>query len=109
MTITKAELADHLCAKLTLQKHDAKDLIEILFAEMKAALERGEEVKISGFGNFTTRKKKARPGRNPKTGEDVDISARRVVTFHAGMKLRQIVEDKREELLENYNPDANSE
>ena len=93
MTLTKAELADILVDKVAgMNKNDAKDIVELFFEEIRQALESGEEVKISGFGNFQLRDKPQRPGRNPKTGEEVPISARRVVTFHAKKKLKGMVE-----------------
>ena len=93
MTLTKAELADILVDKVAgMNKNDAKDSVELFFEEIRQALEGGEEVKISGFGNFQLRDKPQRPGRNPKTGEEVPISARRVVTFHASQKLKGMVE-----------------
>ncbi len=92
MTLTKAELADMLFEKIGLNKHEAKDFIELFFEEIKLTLERGEDVKLSGFGNFQLRDKPQRPGRNPKTGEEIAVSARRVVTFHASQKLKQRVE-----------------
>jgi len=89
MTLTKAEIAEQLFLEvLSNDKHLAKELVEVFFEEIRIALERGEEVKLSGFGNFNLKAKKARPGRNPKTGESKEISARKVVTFHAGQKLR---------------------
>ncbi|MBB1354341.1 integration host factor subunit alpha, partial [Pseudoalteromonas sp. SR45-5] len=81
MALTKADIAEHLFEKLGINKKDAKDLVEAFFEEIRSALEKGEQVKLSGFGNFDLRDKKERPGRNPKTGEDIPISARRVVTF----------------------------
>lgn len=87
MALTKAEIAERLIA-LGLNKHDAKEMVELLFEELRQALERGESVKISGFGNFDLRNKNKRPGRNPRTGQDIPISARRVVTFKPGQKLR---------------------
>lgn len=93
MTLTKAELAESLITQVGINKKDAKELVDILFEEMRLALERGEAVKISGFGNFELRDKNQRPGRNPKTGEDVAISARRVVTFKVGQKLKARVEN----------------
>ena len=86
MTLTKAELADLLFEKVGLNKREAKDMVEAFFEEIRGALERGESVKLSGFGNFQLRDKPQRPGRNPKTGEEIPISARRVVTFHASQK-----------------------
>jgi integration host factor subunit alpha len=92
MTLTKAELSDLLFEKVGLNKREAKDLVESFFEEIRAALEKGESVKLSGFGNFQLRNKPQRPGRNPKTGEEIPISARRVVTFHASQKLKNLVE-----------------
>ena len=91
MTLTKAGLAEHLFNVLGLNKREAKDLVEIFFEEIRAALEKGVCVKLSGFGNFELREKPQRPGRNPKTGENVPIKARRVVTFHASAKLKAAV------------------
>ena len=88
-TITKADIIDHLHNEIGLSKSECKILIEDFFEEIKTALINNEEVKLSGFGNFELIDKNARPGRNPKTGEDVTISARRVVTFRAGNKLRK--------------------
>ena len=91
MTVTKATLATTLFEQLGLNKREANDLIDRFFEEMVAALEAGEFVKLSGFGNFTLREKPPRPGRNPKTGEETPILARRVVTFHASSKLRALI------------------
>ena len=91
-TLTKAELAELLFEQVGLNKREAKDMVETFFDEMRNALERGEAVKLSGFGNFQLRDKPQRPGRNPKTGEEIPISARRVVTFHASQKLKGMVE-----------------
>ncbi|KFZ29857.1 MULTISPECIES: integration host factor subunit alpha [Pseudidiomarina] len=91
MALTKAEMAEHLFEKFGINKRDAKDLVENFFEEIRRTLEQGEEVKLSGFGNFELRTKNQRPGRNPKTGEDIPISARRVVTFRPGQKLKQRV------------------
>ena len=93
MALTKADLAEYLFNVLGLNKREAKELVEIFFEEIRASLERGEPVKLSGFGNFNLRDKKQRPGRNPKTGEEIPISARRVVTFRAGHKLKSRVEN----------------
>jgi integration host factor subunit alpha len=90
-TVTKAELADTLFERLGLNKREAKDMVDGFFDEIRAALERGESVKLSGFGNFQLRDKPQRPGRNPKTGEEIAITARRVVTFHASQKLKAAV------------------
>jgi len=88
-TITKLHLVNHLHKFLGLSKTDSKDLIEAFFEEIKNSLINNEEVKLSGFGNFKIIEKKSRLGRNPKTGEPATISARRVVTFRAGQKLRK--------------------
>ena len=92
MTLTKAELADLLFEQLGLNKREAKDMVERFFEEVRIALEAGESVKLSGFGNFDLRRKNQRPGRNPKTGEEIPISARTVVTFRPGQKLKERVE-----------------
>src|SRR6185369_15930561 len=92
MTLTKAELADMLFEKVGLNKREAKDMVETFFEEVRIALEKGDSVKLSGFGNFQLRDKPQRPGRNPKTGEEIPITARRVVTFHASQKLKALVE-----------------
>jgi integration host factor subunit alpha len=92
MTLTKAELADLLFEKVGLNKREAKDMVEAFFEEIRVALESGDSVKLSGFGNFQLRNKPQRPGRNPKTGEEIPITARRVVTFHASQKLKVLVE-----------------
>ena len=88
-TITKLDLVNHLNEKLGLNKVESKELVEAFFNEIKKSLTDSEEVKISGFGNFKILNKKERPGRNPRTGEPAVISARRVVTFKVGQKLRK--------------------
>ena len=88
MALTKAEMAVHLFEELGLNKREAKDMVEMFFEEIRMSLENGRQVKLSGFGNFDLREKKQRPGRNPKTGEEIPISARRVVTFRPGQKLK---------------------
>ena len=93
MTLTKADLADLLFEQVGLNKREAKDMVEAFFEEVRSALETGDSVKLSGFGNFELRKKSERPGRNPKTGEEIPITARRVVTFHASQKLKSKVEE----------------
>ena len=92
MTLTKAELADLLFEKVGLNKREAKDMVESFFEEIRLQLERGESVKLSGFGNFQLRDKPQRPGRNPKTGVEIPITARRVVTFHPKKKIKSMVE-----------------
>ena len=93
MALTKAEIAAHLSQEVGLSKRDAKEFVESFFEEIKSTLADGEPVKISGFGGFELKDKSERPGRNPKTGEDIPIAARRVVTFRAGQKLKELVED----------------
>ncbi len=92
MALTKADMAERLYEELGLNKREAKELVELFFEEVRSALEAGDQVKLSGFGNFDLREKNERPGRNPKTGEEIPISARRVVTFRPGQKLKQRVE-----------------
>ncbi|MDR2244422.1 MAG: integration host factor subunit alpha [Burkholderiales bacterium] len=92
-TLTKAELTDLLFEQLGLNKREAKDMVERFFEEIRLALEKGDTIKLSGFGNFQLREKAQRPGRNPKTGVDIPISARRVVTFHASQKLKAMVDE----------------
>jgi integration host factor subunit alpha len=92
MALTKAEMAERLFEELGLNKREAKELVEQFFEEIRGALEKGQQVKLSGFGNFDLRDKKQRPGRNPKTGENIPITARRVVTFRPGQKLKARVE-----------------
>ena len=91
-TLTKAELAELLFEQVGLNKREAKDMVETFFDEIRNALESGDPVKLSGFGNFQLRDKPQRPGRNPKTGEEIPITARRVVTFHPSQKLKAMVE-----------------
>lgn len=93
MTLTKADLADNLSSKFNLSKNDAKQFIDLLFEELRTSLSKGEEIKLSGFGNFEIRDKNPRPGRNPRTGEEILVTARRVVTFHPGQKLKASVEN----------------
>ena len=88
-TITKLDLVNHLNEKLGLNKVESKELVEAFFDEIKMSLINNEEVKLSGFGNFKILNKRERPGRNPKTGKPAIISARKVVTFKAGQKLRK--------------------
>lgn len=93
MALTKAEMSEYLFEKLELNKRDAKEIVELFFEEVRLALENGEQVKLSGFGNFDLRDKNERPGRNPKTGENIPITSRRVVTFQPGQKLKSLVEN----------------
>lgn len=90
--LSKALIAETLCTELHLTKADAKELVEQFFETLRGALENGQHIKLSGFGNFILRDKSQRPGRNPKTGEAIPVSARRVVTFRPGLKLKTEVE-----------------
>lgn len=92
MALTKADLATALFDEVGLNKREAREFIDNYFEAIRASLEAGDSVKLSGFGNFQLRDKKTRPGRNPKTGEEIPITARRVVTFKPGQKLRNRVE-----------------
>ena len=92
MALTKAEMADRLFEEVGLNKREAKEFVDLFFDTLRGALESGRQVKLSGFGNFQLREKPQRPGRNPKTGEEIPITARRVVTFHASQKLKANVE-----------------
>lgn len=92
MSLTKADLATTLFDEVGLNKREAREFVDAWFEAIRQALEAGDQVKLSGFGNFQLRDKGQRPGRNPKTGEEIPISARRVVTFKPGQKLRARVE-----------------
>ena len=100
MTVTKMELANLLFDELGLNKREAKEFVELFFEEIRSALENGDNVKFSGFGSFSVRDKPQRPGRNPKTGEEIPVSARRVVTFKASQKIKDRVADS-VKMLEN--------
>ena len=91
MTLTKAELADLLFEQLGLNKREAKDMVERFFEEVRMALEAGESVKLSGFGNFQLREKPQRPGRNPKTGDEVPIAPRRVLVFRPSHVVKAVI------------------
>ncbi|MFA7521770.1 MAG: integration host factor subunit alpha [Halothiobacillaceae bacterium] len=92
MALTKADLVETLHNEIGLNKREAKEFVDLFFEEMRQVLESGEDIKLSGFGNFQLRDKNERPGRNPRTGEMIPVSARRVVTFRAGQKLKSLVE-----------------
>ena len=92
MTLTKNDMLERVLDTIKTDRRDAKKLVEQFFEEIKNSLIQGEPVKLSGFGNFDLRDKSERPGRNPKTGEEIPITARRVVTFKSGQKLRAMVE-----------------
>lgn len=89
--MTKADIIEAIYQKVGYSKKDAADLVELIFNTIKETLARGEKIKISGFGNFVVRDKKARTGRNPQTGEAIQISARRVLTFKPSQVLRSEV------------------
>jgi integration host factor subunit alpha len=91
MTVTKMELANVLFDELGLNKREAKEFVELFFEEIRTALENGDNLKFSGFGSFAVRDKPQRPGRNPKTGEEIPVSARRVVTYKASQKIKDCV------------------
>ena len=91
MTVTKMELANLLFDELGLNKREAKEFVELFFEEIRSALKNGDKVKFSGFGSFSVRDKPQRPGRNPKTGEEIPVSARRVVTYKASQKIKDRV------------------
>ena len=92
--LTKAQLAELLFEKIGLNKRESKDMVDAFFDLVADSLVHGGDVKISGFGNFQIRTKAPRPGRNPRTGETIPIQARRVVTFHAGYKLKEQIQDQ---------------
>ena len=93
--LSKAILVDTLCERLALGKPDAKMLVEAFFELVRLKLAEGHSIKLSGFGNFILRDKDERPGRNPKTGELIPVTARRVVTFKPGLKLKTKVHSKK--------------
>ena len=93
-TLTKSDMIEHLMHNLNLTRQEGRCLVENFFDELSESLIEGKEVKLSGLGNFELKDKNSRPGRNPKTGEPVAVSARRVVTFKTGQKFRQKVEEQ---------------
>ncbi|PJK11287.1 integration host factor subunit alpha [Lysobacteraceae bacterium NML120232] len=92
MALTKAEMAEQLFEQVGFNKREAKEFVDAFFETLSEGLGSGRQVKLSGFGNFDLRRKNPRPGRNPKTGEEIPISARTVVTFRPGQKLKERVE-----------------
>ena len=90
--LTKAQLADLLFDQIGLNKRESKDMVDAFFDLVSQSLVEGDDVKLSGFGNFQIRTKAPRPGRNPRTGELIPIQARRVVTFHASTKLKEQIQ-----------------
>lgn len=99
MTLTKSEIVDNLCDEYILSRKDAKGLVDCIFEQIRESLESGEAVKVTNFGNFDIRDKSTRPGRNPKTGEEIPVSARRVVTFKAGQNLKASISSNVNHLL----------
>ncbi len=93
MALTKADLVDSIHEKIGFSKKEAADIVELIFDTIKGALTDGDKIKISGFGNFVVREKRARTGRNPQTGQAIEISARRVLTFKPSQVLRTDVND----------------
>ena len=91
MALTKFDIVNSLNDEIGLNKREAKELVDSFFDNIKKLLSQGHEVKLSGFGNFQLKDKSSRPGRNPRTGENVEITARRVVTFKSGQKLKESV------------------
>ena len=91
ITLTKADIVERVYSKIGFSKKEASDLVELVFTTLKNSLNEGERVKISGFGNFTVKEKKSRTGRNPQTGEQITISARRVLTFKPSQILKDLI------------------
>lgn len=102
MPINKARLAQHLHDEMGLNKREAGDLVDLFFEGIKDALERGEPVKLYGFGNYVLRDKKSRPGRNPKTGIETTVKARRVVTFKLGVQLKARVDNNAATIAQSF-------
>jgi integration host factor subunit alpha len=92
--LTKAQLADMLFEQIGLNKRESRDMVDAFFDLIRVRLIAGEEVKLSGFGNFQMRIKAPRPGRNPRTGELIPIQARKVITFHASQKLKEMIQSE---------------
>ncbi|MFM8442414.1 MAG: integration host factor subunit alpha [Methylococcus sp.] len=101
MALTKNELMERVLETIDISRKDAKELVDFFFEEIKESLCRGQSVKLSGFGNFDLRDKNERPGRNPKTGEEIPITARRVVTFKSGQKLKAMVEAFNDQIVQD--------
>ncbi|MDO8527793.1 MAG: integration host factor subunit alpha [Deltaproteobacteria bacterium] len=87
--MTKADIIEQIYEKIGFSKKESSEIVELVFDTMKETLEKGEKIKISGFGNFVVRAKRPRIGRNPQTGEEIEISARRVLTFRPSQVLKQ--------------------
>ncbi|MEZ4704043.1 MAG: integration host factor subunit alpha [Bdellovibrionota bacterium] len=93
MAYTKASMIDAICEKVGLPKRESIDIVEMIFEMMKENLEKGKNLKISGFGSFIVRDKRSRKGRNPQTGNAMEITARRVITFKPSQVLREALND----------------
>jgi integration host factor subunit alpha len=91
--MTKADVVDSVCSKLDFSKKESAEIVELVFDTIKETLEKGEKIKLSGFGNFVVRGKKSRVGRNPQTGQEIEISARRVLTFRPSQVLKSELND----------------
>lgn len=91
--MTKIDIIQDVYEKLGIPKKDSAKIVESVFELMKDSLAKGEKIKISGFGNFLVKEKKSRRGRNPQTGEEISISARRVLTFKSSQVLRRALND----------------
>ena len=103
MAMTKADIVEALYEKVGFSKKQAADLVELVFETLKNSLAQGSKIKISGFGNFVVREKRSRVGRNPQTGESIEISARRVLTFRPSQVLRAEVDaGRRERTMRNH-------
>lgn len=98
--MTKAEIIESIYTKIGFSKKESSDIVELVFDTMKQTLEKGEKIKISGFGNFVVRNKRPRIGRNPQTGEEIEISARRVLTFRPSQVLKAVLNVDHEEKQE---------
>jgi integration host factor subunit alpha len=89
--MTRADIVETIYGKIGFSRKESAEIVELLFELLKETLESGEKIKISGFGNFVVREKRSRKGRNPQTGEEMQISARRVLTFKPSQVLRKAI------------------
>ena len=96
MALTKADMAESLFNELGLNKREARELVDLFFEDMRVALSSGEQVKLSGFGNFDLRDKNQRPGRNPKTGSSVEVPEKRLPFFKVGKELKRRIDEGRD-------------
>ncbi len=107
--MTKAELVEAVYSKVGISKKESADLVELIFDTMKDTLSKGEKIKISGFGNFVVREKRSRMGRNPQTGESMEISARRVLTFRPSQVLKNDLNGEEGAVVEDDDDDGDDE